>query len=182
MSEQDIISKLIALAGPLLGALVGGLISSLATRALERQKWRHDRQEKFASLRRDALAAALEWIEPMRNAQTRASSLAMAAIQGNIEDEQLLREWPYLLGDLVKKDLPGNLRAILPDDTYERGHRIVRELDALCVLGVKYGQDARVMGRPMEGYQECSAKLDAIETQISQLETDLRKAFQATFE
>lgn len=182
MGEQDIISKLITLAGPLLGAIVGGLITSFATRALERQRWRHDRQEKFVSLRRDALTATLEWIEPMRNAQSRASSLVMAAIQGHIEDEQLLREWPYLLGDLAKKDLSGNLRVVLPNDTYERGHRIVCELDALSGLGVKYGQEARRTGRPMAGYQECSAKLDAIGTQISQLETDLRKAYKATFE
>jgi hypothetical protein len=180
MSQQDII--LITAAGSLVCVLVGALINSLTTRAVERQRWRHERQEKLASLRRDAIAAALEWIEPMRNAHSRASSLVMAAVRGEIEDEHLLKEWPNLLGVLVKKDLPGKLRAVLPDDTYERGHRIHGDLEELSYLGVKYGQEARVMGRPMAGYQECSAKLDAVQAQIWRLETDLRKAFQTTFE
>lgn len=170
------------MAGPLLGAVVGGLISFLAARGLERQRWRRDRQEKLAVLRRDALAAALEWIEPMRNAETHASSLVMAAIRGDVEDEQFLKDFPYLLGDLVKKDLPANQRAVLPDHVYARGHRIVRELDDLRVLGVRYGQEARVKGKLMAGFEECSAKLDAIGKEISQLDTDLRKAFRETFE
>lgn len=181
MSEQ-ILSKLWTVAGPLLGVVVGGLISSLTSRSLERQRWRHDRQERLAALRREALAATLEWIEPMRNAEIRASSLVRAALGGDFEHERFFKEFPYLLGDLIKMDLPADQRAVLPDDVYVRGHRIVRKLDELRGLGVKYGQEARVKGKLMAGFQECSAKLDIVGKEISQLEEDLRKAFNETFE
>lgn len=151
--SEELISKLLMMAGPLLGALVGGIISFFTARGVERQKWRRERQEKLAGLKRDALAAALEWIEPMRNAESRASSLVMAAIQGDVDDEHFLKEFPNLLGELVKKDLPASQRAVLSDNVYARGHRIVRDIDELNYLGVKYGQEARVMGKPMVGFQ-----------------------------
>lgn len=179
---EELMSKLLTMAGPLLGALVGGLIASLTAWSLERQRWRHERQEKLLSLRREALAAALEWIEPMRNAETRASSLVMAAIRGDFDNEKFLKEFPYLLGELVKKDLPANQRAVLPHNLYERGHQIVRDMDQLTYLGVKFGQEATVMGKPMAGFQECSNKLETIDKQISELENDLREAFRRTFQ
>jgi len=179
--QEDIISRLLTIAGPLLGVLVGGLITSLTARGLERTRWHHDRQEKLASLKRDALAAALEWMEPMRNAHGLASSLLMAVIRPGGDEERFLKEFPYLLGDLTKKDLPGHQRAVLPQDIYVRGHRIVREIDELRTFGVQYGQEANLHGKPMAGFQECSARLSAIDNEITQLETDLRNAFTATF-
>jgi len=180
--SEEMVSKLLTTAGPLLGAILGGLISVLSTWALERQRWRRDRREKLEALRRDALLASLEWIEPMRNAESLASSLVMAAIQGDVDNEQFLKEFPCLISDLAKKDLSANLRAVLPQDAYERGHEIVREIEELRFLGAKYGQEARLKGEAMLGFQECSTKLDVIGKRITALDMDLRKAFVETFE
>lgn len=180
--SDELISKILMIAGPLVGAIVGALISSLTTYGIERSRWRRERQEKLAGLKREALAAALEWIEPMRNAEIRASGLVMSSIRGEVSHEDFLERFPHLLGDLVKKDLPANQQAVLPDNVYPRGHRIIHELDDLQILGVRYGQEAKVKGRLMAGFQECSAKLDTIGKQISELETDLKKAFNKTFE
>ena len=180
--SEDTISKMLMIAGPLLGALVGGLIASLTARSLERQRWRHERQEKLLVLQREALSEALEWIEPMRNAEIRASSMVMAAIRGNFEHEKFFNEFPYLLGELVKKDLSANQRAVLPDNIYERSNQIVRDMDQLRYLGVKYGSEATVMGKPMSGFQECSDKLETIGKQISDFENDLRELFRRTYE
>ena len=180
--NEEVVSRLLAMAGPLVGVVIGGLISALSTWGLDRQRWRRDRREKYAALRRDAIATALEWIEPMRSAESRASLLVTAAINGDVDAEQFLSEFPHLVGDLAKKDMSGVLRAVLPEDAYTRGLEIVRSLDELRFLGVKYGQEARVKGRPMAGYQECSAVLDAIRQRITRLETDLRKGFSETFE
>jgi hypothetical protein len=162
--SEGLISTLVAMGGTLLGAVVGGFITFLAMRSVERQRWQQERWEKLSSLKREGLAAALEWIEPMRNAEIRASSLLMAA-----------------LGELVKRELSAGQRAVLPDTVYERVHRIVRELDEVRILGVKYGQEARIKGRPLAGFQECSDKLDAIGKQIKDLEMELGGAFRRTF-
>jgi hypothetical protein len=179
--NEEAASKLLTIAGPLLGVVVGGLISALSTWGLEHRRWRRNRSEKLEALRRDALTAALEWIEPMRNAESHASSLVMAVIRGDVDDEQFLEEFPYLIGDLAKKDLSASLRAILPDDGYSRGHEIVRNLEELRFLGVRFSKEARLKGQPIMGFQECSAKLDHIGKLITALETDLRKAFYDTF-
>lgn len=181
MSEEAV-SKLLTMAGPLLGAVVGGLISALSTSYLERQRRRRDQREKLAALRRDALSTALEWIEPMRIAESLASSLVMAAIKGDVNDEQFLKEFPHIIGDFATQELSGPLRAVLPDDSYKRGYEIVRDIKELRVLGLKYGQEARLNDKAMPGFQECSAKLDAIGQRIIALETDLRKAFYETFQ
>ena len=182
MSNDFVLSILLTMAGPLLGAVVGGLATYFVMSRVEHQKWRQERHEKFLSLKRDALAAALEWIEPMRNAESRASSLVMAVISGDIDDEHFLERFPYLLGELVTRDLPANQRAVLPDGVYVRGHRIRRKLDEVRYLGVRHGQEAKLRGKPYTGFQECSDKLNAISQQIEGLETDLREAFRKTFE
>lgn len=180
--SEDLISKLVLMAGSLLGAIVGGLIASRTAHGVERQKWQRERQEKLASLKREALAAALEWIEPMRNAEIRASAFVMSAIRGVFDHKEFLKEFPNLRGELAKRDLKANQRAVLPDNIYTQGHSIICELDELQSLGVKYGQDATMMGKPTPGYQECHDKLDAIGKQISKLETDLREAYCRTFD
>jgi hypothetical protein len=180
--SEEFVLKLLTMVAPLLYVILGSLISVLSTWGLERRKWQRERQEKLATLKRDALAAALEWIQPMRNAQIRASSLVMSAIQGEVDNEQFLEQYPYLLGDLVKKELPGCLQAVLPKGSYARGQEIVRSLDDLQYLGIKHGEQARVMGKVMSGFQECSEKLDVLGKQIAALETDLRRTFLDTFE
>lgn len=179
--SENLISTLLMMTGPLLGAAVGGFVTFVSLRNIEHQKWKQERQEKLSALKRNALAAALEWIEPMRNAAIRASSLLMSTIRGDIEDERFLNEFPYLLGELVKADLTANQRAVLPDKVYARGHRIVHELDELQYLGVKYGQEAKTKDKPLAGFQESSAKLEAIEQQINDLEKELREEYHRTF-
>ena len=173
---------MIDLVGPLLGVIIGAIVSFATAWLLERQRWARQRKETLANIQRDAISAALEWIEPMRNAESRASSLVLGAIRGDVEEEQFLEKYPYLLGDLVKRDLPGNQRAVLPDDAYARGHKIVRELDDLRIMGVRYGQEATVMNKPFAGFQEISNKLNNIGNNILELEDDLRAAYLKTFQ
>jgi hypothetical protein len=164
------------------GALIGAIAAIFPNILIERFKERRERRERLMVLKREALGAVLEWIEPMRNAENGASLLVMSAIRGEVSHEDFLKRFPYILGDLVKKDLPAIQRVVLPDDIYKRGHSIVHEFDELQYLGVKYGQEAKVMGKLMAGFQECSTKLDAIGNQITELESDLKKAFIKTFE
>lgn len=180
--SEELISKLLTIAAPLFGVVVGGLIAFLTACSLERTRWRHERQEKLSALRREALSSALEWIEPMRNAETQASSLVMAAIRGDFDHDGFLKEFPYLLRELVKKDLPASQRAVLPDNIYDRGHQIIRDMDHLRYIGVKFGSEAKVMKKPMVGFQECSDRLETIRKQILELENDLREAFRQTFD
>jgi hypothetical protein len=179
--DDNYLSTLITAIGILFAAIIGGFISIFGSSYVERRKWQRERQKELLDLRRKALTAALEWIEPMRKAEIQASSLLMAAIHGDIDYERFLSEFPNLLSELAKKDLSAELRAVLPDGIYARGLHIVRGLEEARSLGVKYGQEVRNKGKPLAGFQECSAKLDFIEQQINTLEIHLKEEFSRTF-
>ena len=105
------------------------------------------------------------------------------SLQYNAIYATLLGADPTQLGTLRSVgNAVGALAAVLPDDVYERGHQIVRDMDRLIYLGVKFGQEATLRDKPMAGFQECSNKLHTIGKQIADLERDLRKAFRRTFE
>ncbi len=180
MTAQETMTWLQIMIGPLLGVVVGALLSWLAAAGLERARFRHERGEKLAGLRREAISAALEWIDPMRNALIKASSLVTAAIHGRFDDEAFLRDYPYLLGELKKHDLTGAQRAVLPDGVYSRGHDVVRQFDELQFLGVEHGEQATARGKTLSGFDEISNKIDEIDSKIESLESDLRAAFQST--
>lgn len=182
MNDQDLIFEILKVAGPIVGAMVGGLITITAMYGLQRQKYRHEKKENCNSLKRDALTAALEWIEPMRNSWSSANSLVTASIHGTISEDEFIERWPDLLSNLAQRDLPGNFRAVLPEGVYSSGHKIIRELENLQILGIKYGQIARLENDHLPGFQECSNKLNKLEDQISKLETKLNKEFKGTFE
>ncbi|GEM_PF-6001964 len=61
---------------PLIGVIIGGLVTYFTTRAVEDRKWKREiRYEKQKELR-EGIAVALEWINPLHNALTRASLMS----------------------------------------------------------------------------------------------------------
>lgn len=169
MSDNDIMMKLLTMIGPLgplAGVLLGALITYYASRSVQREKWRQDRREKLAEIERDALAQALEWIEPMRNAHIRATGVCSGMIRGEGDP---LTTWPDLLEDLTSMDMPARLRAVLPKGVYARGLDMIRSFEELKPI-------------PGEGIGQLMTGLEQLNREINQLEDDLRKYFRETFE
>jgi len=178
---REFVLKILRIAAPLLYVIAGALISLLSMWWLDNRRSRRDRQEKLAGLTREALAAALKWIQPMRFAQMRASSLVMAAIHGAIDNEQFLKKYPNLLADLARREIPGSLQAVLPEGIYARSLSMVSRLDELQHLALKQSQETHITGQIMPGFQVCRDKINALEKQIAQLEADLRRESLDTF-
>ncbi len=174
--------QLIQILGTLLAVIVGGLLTSMTTFVIERQKWKRERRNKLDELRRDAVAAALEWISPMRTAEYAASSLVMAAIQGDFEHERFMVDYPNLVLELAKSDLTGVQRASLPSDFYARGHEIIRDLEKLRILGVKCGQEVKIGRSDPNGYKECMETMSRVSKSIEELESELKRVFLDTLE
>jgi hypothetical protein len=179
--SENIAIALISIIGSLLAVGVGGIISLLTQHLIENRKWQREQQEKMLSIKRDAISTVLEWIDPMRNAEIRTRSLVMAAIHGRITQEQFLERFPDLIDKLVKKDLPANQRALLPDRIYACGNKIIKELDELKYFGIKYGQEAQMKKKLLPGFQECLTILNEIDKQINDLETEMRKEYRYSF-
>ena len=179
--SSETLSWLQSALGPLLGVIVGASLSGLITKSLDDARFKRERLQKRSELERDAIAAALEWISPMRDAQITASSRANAAGRGDFDHEAYLEGFPYLLGELKKLELSGAQRALLPDDAYPRGIAIVRALDDLKLLGIQLGQKA-AMGDVGSAVGAVIGKSIEIDELIRSLEDDLRAAYAATFE
>lgn len=177
---EDTTSIILSILGSLTGVIIGGLITFLTMQSIENKKWRRERQEKLEMIKREALAASLEWIEPMRNAHIKASSLVFALIEGTISQENYLQDFPYLIGILAKKDLSGNHRAVLPD-FYDTGHLIVKKMEELKFLGIKNSKRGNEEEQPSIIFQECHNKVVEIEEEIFSLEKKMKDAYIKTF-
>jgi hypothetical protein len=64
----------------------------------------------------------------MQNAQIRASSMVMKAIQKDIKLEKFRQEFPSLISKLIEKELPADQRAVLPGRIYRRGYEIICQM------------------------------------------------------
>lgn len=89
--------------------------------------------------------------------------------------------WPRLIDELAQHDIPKELRVLLPKGLYVRGNRVVRELDEVRTLAVRFGQEVKVRNLPLLGLQECGAKLDALAADVKQLDEDLAEMYRGTF-
>ena len=128
---------LLDLAIPMLSVLLGGLITYLTTRSLEQHRWQIEQKAELVKRKREALGQALGWADIVDRDVTKAVLLAGNFIEGMISEEEFRQGWPDLLSKLAAKDLSPRLSVLLPDDAYQMGLRIVRNLHDLYILGLR---------------------------------------------
>jgi len=178
---QDML-ELIKVVLPLAGVALGGVITFLVTRSTEREKARRERRQKLAQLEQDALARALEWIDPMRNAHIRISSLLSASSNGSIDRDHVTKHWPDLLGQLAKLDVPTHQRAVLFQDVYPTGRKIAADLDDLKSVAIRQAEAASASLGPRTSFDEWTQQIHDLDNRIEKLEHKLRARFRATFD
>jgi len=175
------LDRVVDVLGPLAGVVVGGLVTYFVTRSIEIQRWRQQKHDRLAQAKRDAVAKALGWLDPMDRALSSVNLQVSALLQFNLEDEEFLMRFPNLVSELAKMDVPADLRLLLPANVYPDGIRILRGFDDVRTEAIGWGQRARVERKPMLGLQECGQKLDALHAQIDVLREKLTQAYLATF-
>jgi hypothetical protein len=165
----------------LLATLIGGLLTYLATALAEHRRWKREKRDRFSGEQREAIALALEWIEPLESAVIWASALAGAALRGNHNQEAVHEQWPHVLTDLKTRDLPARLRAVLPDAVYQGAFDIVRQLDGLRIQAVACSQALAAGQRPVPGYEEAFKNIGRLEDSLSAFKTKLAGLYRESF-
>lgn len=99
---------------PLVGVVIGGLVSYLVTSGAERQRWRQAKRDRLAEAERRGIKVALQWLDPMDRAISKANLLLSSHLHGELEHEEFITAWPRLLDELAHHDIPKELRVLLP--------------------------------------------------------------------
>ena len=119
---MEILEKLWPLLAPLMGVIIGGLITYFVTTSVERQKWSQQKRDKLDDARRQAIVAALGWLEPIDSAMGKAEMHVYKLLHGNEDEEEFRRSYPDLLSVLAKLDVTPEQYFLLPDHLYPMGH------------------------------------------------------------
>lgn len=130
-----------------LAAVVGGLITYLVTIFTEARKRHFEKQDKFLDKKREALEAALRWIEPIELSLMRIESAIYRGQSFTSTDMSVQRGATIgdLLTHLAELDLPDHQRILLPEGAYNIGMGILQDIEELKMtapLGLP--QDERV--------------------------------------
>lgn len=166
---------------PLAGVIIGGLLGIWGTSRAENVRWKRARLEKLAEQERLALAGALEWIEPLRIAYIKVSSLLLAAHRGDVDEEHVRERWPRLLTTMTAMDLPADQLAVLRKGVYAEGLGIIRRVERLEYEALKMAQRHRASMRMNVEFDELGAWIDELEQKINELEEGLQEDYRATF-
>ena len=165
---------------PLIGVLIGGLITYLTTRALDGRRWQREKKDRLQERQREALALALDWLAPIEAAWIRASGSALSLIHGRISEDEFLNRWPDLLSALSKRDIPAPLRVLLPHTAYEKGFEIIEHLDALNDFSL--AAQARDGKSILETCDQFVQHEKQFKQTLKMLEQELVEAYKKTFE
>lgn len=169
------ISKtLLDVLAPLLGTLIGGLITYLSLRGIESHKWKQEKADRYLEQIREAIAITLEWIHPINDALTTASLKVSGMRFLRVEKEKYLKDWPDLVNKLSKMDPPVRLQVFLPDYAYKRVLKIARLLDSLLILNESQ-RDSTV------NWDESLKILNQANELARTLQEDLEKEFLDTY-
>jgi phosphate/sulfate permease len=176
-----IISKVVLdVLAPLIGTLVGGFITYISTRTVENRKWEQQKRDKFQEQRREAIALALEWLDPIRSALSKATLITSSKLFNRRSDEDFRKSWPNLLATLSQMDPPARLQVMLPQNTYERGLHIIHGLDELrSFLLIDQPTNKEEL---QAKFEQCSHHLSVLQNTLRSLEKDLTDEYKRTFQ
>jgi hypothetical protein len=166
---------------------MGGLLSAGTAYSLERVRRRNQRRDKLDDARREALARALAWIDPMEKAINGAEIEIYALLHSRKNDDEFRQAFPNLLSDLARLDLSLQHRLVLDFDPYPLGNDIRQAFEELKQHSLsrwektQYPQDSPVLSISDASY-ECSLAIEGIRERIDALRRQLAKEYKNTYE
>ncbi|SRR6266851_1483059 len=170
----------------LLSLIVAALLGGLATHFFERQRWQRSRQDKFDEARRQAIEAALTWLDPITSAVGGAESCAFQLLSGTKDEQQFRQSYPRLLTQLAKLDIPPHQRLLLPSGTYEAGILIERALDNFKSDALTLWEKTRYpMNAPSlnvsDARGQCQEKILVLREQVHSMRLRLAVEYRRTY-
>jgi hypothetical protein len=162
---------------------IGGFITYLTTRSIENRKWAEQKKHKRQEQRREALAQALEWIPPIHVALTKAQLKVSRLHKKEITRNELIRQWPNLLSELAKRDLPMRLNVLLPITVNRRVNQILEQLQDLQSFALRANDTSKPSKDEwIATFHAFVERHSAIEENLKALKQELTSEYENTFE
>ncbi len=161
---------LVPLLSGLIGVLAGGFVTYLTSKSIEDRKWNRELKYKRQEEKRKSIAMALEWIEPLQQALSKAMLLSSRyQMYGDqppmgISQEEFNQKYPDVISTLAKHDLPANLRVLLPGDAYKKSFEIIAGLEDLRILPLR---GIKEFGKAGDLINSLQTKLDSLQQALS---------------
>lgn len=159
---------------PLIGTIIGGVISFYSIKAIENRKWKQQKIEKYQEEYREAIASTLEWIDPFNDAIDEAQMVVADYVMGRRCAEEYVFAWPKILGHPAIKDPPKRLRILLPEKIYPKFMSILNSLERVETLPLRGMRGTEEFGY---NYLQTRDKLNQLQQELNDLEKDLIREY-----
>jgi hypothetical protein len=175
--------RILDVAGPLVGALIGGLGTYLATRAVEIRRWNQQKKDRLAEAKRNALTKTLDWLDPMDRAVSKLHLQVSALLEFKFDGAaEPLEVQSKLISELAQTHVPSELRLLLPSDLFSDSQHLLGNFSQVCADAVRWAQKCQAERKRNVGLEDRSQKLDELRKQLEGLREKLKHAYLATFE
>jgi pyruvate carboxylase len=179
---EPVLLAIVAAMSALAGSLITTFVQHRLAIANESRRRRHQREDELLKLKREAITAALQWIDLFKSAEIRATGITLAASGGDVPTDDIRAGFPAPLKEISKLDLPGHLRVVLPPGAYQQGSEILRHFDELRALAIASARDYdRNKTYDHQRFNEIMDQVEKLRSGIDSLEEVLRDSFSATF-
>ncbi len=178
--SKVVFDVLVPLLSALFGTLIGGLVTYLAARAIENQKWQQQKENKLKEDSREALAIMLEWLDPIGLSLQKASRLVFKFQWTNDDHDLLSDKWPNLLNELAARDVPIRLQVLIPPELYERAFKIHQGLEELKDYAL-FSPQPESQQETMQNIKKSLEQVENLQQILSKFRADLIEAHNKTY-
>ncbi len=169
--SKSFVDIMIPLFGALIGTLIGGFISYWATKTVEDRKYQREKKDKLREQQREALAFALEWIDPLIDTISQVLHLTGNYLKDSLDKDAFERDYPNLMASIASLQPPARLKVLLPETTYPRISEIASDLGILKSMALDNWDK-----------NEFIVVLGNTSRKVLELRDDLIKDYRKTFE
>jgi len=165
----------------IVSVLVGSLMTWFIGVRGDRRRAQIAREERLVAIRRDALAAAIDWVKIMRSALERAMELDSGG-PGTFKYDahSCLTNFPDLSSELGPYELSGVQAAALGTDLTSEANCVISEFEELERMLEELGRANPTEEIPYS-HSETSIAFSRVKMQIDDFERDLHTRYVATF-
>ena len=168
----------------LLGVGTGSIATYFVVKAVDQKRWNREKADRLETVRRDAIARALLWLEPMQDCVGKADTSIAAFLRSEMDEETFVNQYPSINEKLEELTIPADLRVLLPEGTEASRDNVARTLSYIRFRASSvWLPEVRREEKKIDGiFEECGRLLNEVSELINDLARKLRAEYVRTYQ